>query len=104
MTIFGRVNEIFEDVNGYTTYIFELLDIEEMNLLKMKYVTCTKMPNWEDNPIKLNEEGYLDYREIHEGVDKWYDKEEEKMVPYKYTFSQYIKFIPKNTTSYECQL
>lgn len=104
MTVFCQVDRIFKDVNEYTTYVFELLDPQEMELLKFKYVTCTKMPNWEDAPVSLGEIGYLDYREIHEGVDKWYNKEEEKMVPYKYTFSQYIKFIPKNTSSYECQL
>lgn len=104
MTIFCNVNEIKKENNGYTTYVMEILESDEITLHGFKYVTCTKFPNWDDNELHIGDRGYLNYRDIKEGIDLWYNDVEGNMVPYKYTFTQYIKFIPFLEHNHECTL
>ena len=40
------------DSQGYITYVFELLESEEMNRLGTKYVMCVRWPNWDHRVTK----------------------------------------------------
>lgn len=73
---------------GYKTLVFENLEYTDLNF---KYITCVLFPNWNQIPIKLKEEGYLNVKYILAGVDKWFDGKE--FIPYRYTNIQFLKFI-----------
>lgn len=104
MTIFCNVNEVKEEINGYTTYVMEVLESDEISLHGYKYVTCTKFPNWDDVKVSVGDKGYLNFRDIKEGIDLWYNSTDGEMIPYKYSFTQYIKFIPYKESNHECIL
>lgn len=104
MTIFCNVNEVKEEVNGYTTYVMEVLESDEVTLHGFKYLTCTRFPNWSDPILSIGDKGYLNYRDIKEGVDLWYNDANGDMVPYKYSFTQYVKFVPYKDSDHECRL
>lgn len=81
------------DLLGYTTYVFKILEKEEINRLDSKYIMCTRFPNWEHKNIDLEEVGYLNFTELRAGIDEWFDGQ--KMVPYKYNNIQFLKFVNK---------
>ena len=81
------------DTLDYTTYVFEVLDIDEINRLGYKYIMCTRWPNWNHRELSNGEEGYLHYFIILAGVDKWFDGKE--FIPYKCSTYQFDKFISK---------
>lgn len=56
---------------------------------------CTRFPNWDHRKISLGEVGYLKFFEVQAGIDKWFDGE--KMVPYHYNGTHFIKFVQKPT-------
>ena len=85
------------DVFDYTTYAFQNVDNNE-------YVLCTRFPNWSDPILSIGDKGYLNYRDIKEGVDLWYNDANGDMVPYKYSFTQYVKFVPYKDSDHECRL
>ena len=101
MTIFCVINEIKEESNGYTTVIAEVLEQDEIALHGYKYLTCTIFPNWDDVTLRIGMQGYLNFRDIKEGIDLWYNDVDGNMVPYKYSFTQYVKFVPYITDSHE---
>ena len=79
------------DSLGYITYVFE--NLEEYAIKWSKYILCIRYPNWDHRKIELEEVGYLNCLEIRAGIDTWFDGE--KMVPYKYNGTQFIKFVEK---------
>ena len=79
------------DSEKYVTYVFELLDPDEIAKLETKYMMCVRWPNWEHRDLKLGEVGYLSYYIIQAGVDRWYNGAE--FIPYKYSNIQFNKFI-----------
>lgn len=81
------------DLLGYNTYVFEILEKEEITRLNSKYIMCTRFPNWEHKNIDLEEVGYLNFTELRAGIDEWFDGQ--KMVPYKYNNIQFLKFVNK---------
>lgn len=81
----------YEDTFGYITYVFECL--EEYIIKQTKYVMCVRFPNWQTKNLNIGDIGYLEFREIRAGIDKWFDGE--KMIPYNYDTIQFIKFIDK---------
>ena len=83
----AKYNEDF----GYITYVFECL--EKYMIEQSKYIMCVQFPNWEQKEIKLGDIGYLEFRELRAGIDKWFDGE--KQIPYNYDIVQFIKFIEK---------
>lgn len=91
MTILAKLVAQYDDLMGYITYVFECLDDEVKK--ESPYIMCTKHPNWNHKEIKLNEIGYLNFKEIIAGVDKWYDGS--CMIPYNYDGVQFIRFITK---------
>lgn len=79
------------DSLGYITYVFE--NLEEYAIKWSKYILCIRYPNWDHRKIELEEVGYLNCVEIRAGIDTWFDGE--KMIPYKYNGTQFIKFVEK---------
>lgn len=98
MTVLAQLVAKEEDILGYTTYVFECLEKED--IVNSKYIMCTRWPNWNHRSIGIGEIGYLQVIEIRAGIDKWFDGE--KMIPYNYDNIQFIKFISKpRINSYE---
>lgn len=95
ITILAKLVAKSEDVDGYITYVFTDLDSKE-------YLMCVQFPRWEHRSLRLGEIGYLEYKEIRAGMDKWYDGE--KMIPYNYTNIQFIKFISKPAEKEFCAI
>lgn len=75
---------------GYTTYVFQNLEESKWDT---KYKMVTRCPNWEHRDINIGEEGFLTYDDHIAGEDKWFDGK--NMQFYRYTMSQFIKFIAK---------
>lgn len=74
---------------GYVTYVFENLEDEGI----YKYIMCVRFPNWDHSILNIGDTGFVQYKEIRAGMDKWFDGE--KMVPYNYNTVQFLKFVPK---------
>ena len=91
VTLLVKVEAILHEPTGYTTYIFKNLD-ESASFL-YKYVMCTRYPNWEHRGLKIDEEGFLTYQPVNEGIDKWFDGY--NLVPYKFSANRFINFINK---------
>lgn len=101
MTILAKLVAKCDDTLGYITYVFECLD-EEIRT-QTKYIMCTRFPNWEHKPVNIDDKGYLNFREVQAGIDKWFDGN--NMIPYKYTGIHFIKFIEKpESKSYEYRI
>ena len=81
-----------QDSFGYITHVFECL--EDYMIKQTKYIMCTQFPNWDCKKINIGDIGYLNYKELHAGIDKWFNGKE--MVPYCYDNIQFIKFVPKS--------
>lgn len=79
------------DTLGYTTYVFKVLDSEDVALLGTRYIMCVRWPNWECRQLKNGESGYLDFKEVRAGIDTWYDGS--RQIPYKYTNIIFERFI-----------
>lgn len=88
--VLAKLVALREDLGGYIVYVF---DIQEGKLPYDKYLMCTRFPNWESPLIQLDDVGYVKYREVEAGVDKWYDGE--TFISYKYTGVHFIDFVPK---------
>lgn len=88
MTILAQLEVEYRDYFGYITYVFKCLD---GSLKESDYVMCTRFPNWNQKDIKLGDKGFLEFKSVVAGIDKWFDGE--KMIPYRYNNIQFIKFI-----------
>ena len=76
----------------YTSYVFEDLD-KELNS-DLKYITCTKLPNWNYNDVlNINDIGYLVCQFVEAGVSKWYNHITQEFQTYDYTSCYFINFI-----------
>jgi hypothetical protein len=91
MTILAKLLAYERDLMGYITYVFECLDEEVRK--DTKYIMCVRFPNWNHAPVKIGEIGYLNFREVQGGIDKWFDGN--TMVPYRFTDIHFIKFVKK---------
>lgn len=78
-----------DDIGGYVIYVFKVL--EEPKEFGRKYVMVTRWPNWNHRSLETNEIGYLSYKEVHAGVDTWYDGS--NFIPYNYTNNVFIRFV-----------
>lgn len=92
-TILAKLLEKSEDLFGYVTYVFEILEEEEIKSCNCKYLMCVRYPNWDHRILDKGEVGYLKYNEVRAGLDTWYDGN--TFVPYKYDDIQFLKFIKK---------
>lgn len=78
---------------GYTTYVFEKYEYSDAY---DHYIMCTRFPNWDQAKIDLGDSGFLSYREVTAGEDKWYDHTIDKNIPYRYTGVHFLKFVKDN--------
>ena len=76
------------DSMGYINYVFE--NLESTNL-DDHYIMCVRFPNWDQAFININDTGYVRFRYVQEGIDKWYNGTD--FVPYKYTNIIFLKFV-----------
>lgn len=81
------------DSLDYTTYVFEIIDSNEIQRLGYRYIMCTRWPNWDHRELLNGEEGYLNYSIIIAGQDAWFNGE--GYTPYKTSVYQFNKFIAK---------
>lgn len=80
----------FKEDCGYITYVFKNLD--ECDILH-KYLMCIRFPNWDCATLSVGDRGFVEYREVYGGIDKWYDKASDTFVPYKFTDIHFLDFI-----------
>ena len=92
MTIHAKLLTKRSDSMGYTEYVF--MNLEFTNVYD-KYIMCVRFPNWDHPKIEIEEFGFLEYRSVIAGKDKWYDHYHNEYIPYKYTDNHFIKFIPE---------
>lgn len=94
ITLYAQLKAIYHDLNGYMNYVFENLDYQDYEL---KYIMCTRFPNWDHPTLEVGDVGYLNIKYVQEGVSQWYDGE--KLNVYKNThviFLKFVKELPKN--------
>lgn len=96
ITLHAKLLVITNEELGYKTLVFEDLEYKDPDF---KYITCTIFPNWNQNPIKLGDEGFLQVKFISAGIDKWFDGKD--FIPYKYTNIQFLKFIKNEKQNIE---
>ena len=87
ITLHAKLLVICPEELGYRTLIFEDLEYKDSDF---KYITCVLFPNWNQRPIKIGDEGYLQIKYISAGKDTWFDGKD--FIPYKYTNLQFLKF------------
>ena len=75
---------------GYITYVFENLDSCDM---LHKYLMCVRFPNWECPILNIGDMGFVKFKEVIAGIDKWYDKDLDTFVPYKFTDIHFLNFV-----------
>ena len=93
VTIHAELLDYYKDIDGYTTLVFKNL---EHTTWTNKYIMCTKVPNWDSPQMKINDTGYLTYKEVIAGVDKWFDEKLQIMKSYRYDSLYFIDFVPDN--------
>lgn len=79
-----------KDVGGYITYVFK--NLNSTNVYD-EYVMCVRFPNWDCYNLEIGDIGFLKYRMVEAGVDKWYDRENDKFELYRQTDCHFINFI-----------
>lgn len=82
------VLEIEKDSFGYTTYVFERLEYENLD---NKYIMCVQFPNWNQYCIEKGDIGFLTVKYVLEGIDKWFDGND--FIPYNNTNIIFMKFV-----------
>lgn len=88
LTIHAKLVAFVTDGLGYTNYVFENL---EYNDVLYKYIMCVRFPNWCHGIIKIGDEGFLSYKYVRGGIDEWFDGENH--IKYKYTNFIFMKFV-----------
>ena len=91
LTIKCKLVAYENDICGYITYVFKSLECNTP--FGHHYVMVTRLPNWNHEPVLIDEIGYLTYSEVEAGKDKWYCPETGQMIPYNYTNIYFIKFV-----------
>ena len=87
-TIYCKLIAKETDLEQYTTYVFEVLDG-----MDSKYCMCVRYPNWEEKIVNIGDIGYLHFKEVIAGKDKYWNGSD--FIPYNYSNWQFMKFIPK---------
>ena len=90
ITIHAQLIAESSEVGDYTTYVFKVLDevpIEDL------YIMCVKLPNWNSDVIDVGDTGFLHYKYVIAGKDKWYNRNFGEFYSYGYTQTYFIKFV-----------
>lgn len=85
-TIFCELVAYREGMDGYDKYVFR-------NLITGEYIMVTGLPNWNLPFIEVGDRGFMKYQEALAGVDSWYDREQDKYVPYKSDNSYILDWV-----------
>ncbi len=89
-TYYGEVVAIQE--GQYTLYVFKNLDEQNNSLLR--YITVTKLPNWNCRDLKVGDIGYVECDYVNAG-DSYYQVSTGNTETYQYTVCYLINFIEK---------
>lgn len=81
------------DFEGYTTYVFVDLDAKTN-----RYIMCVRFPNWNTDAIQNGDIGFLSYKTIEGGKDKFFNQETSQFEVYKYNDIHFLNFIKENQT------
>ena len=91
-TIHCKLVAEHQDLLGYITYVFESLDKDQESFLLSKYLMAVRFPNWDQGVIELGDSGFLTFKEVIPGINKWFDWKE--FVDYNsFEGFQFIRFV-----------
>lgn len=94
MTIYAKLMEQKTDIGGYITYVFKVLDDNNIQQIGTNYLMCVRYPNWEHYDLQNGEIGYLNIKEVQAGIDKWFDGGDFHF--YRYDDIVFLKFIKES--------
>lgn len=89
ITYYAKLVAMQNDAMDYTNYVFENLNYTNPDY---QYIMCVKFPNWNQSTISINDVGYVTFKYVEAGIDKWYDGND--FNTYKYTNIVFLKFVP----------
>ena len=89
-TYYGKLVAI--QPGQYTLYVFKNLDEPDNSLLR--YITVTKLPNWNLPNISIGDEGYIECDYVN-ARDVYFHTSTGKQEIYNYTVCYLINFIYK---------
>lgn len=92
ITVFGKLVASSKDIDGYVTYVFEMLDQISINEIQSPYLMTVQYYNWIADPINIGDKGYVKIKEVKAGVDQWWDGTKHNY--YKYDDVVFYKFVP----------
>ena len=91
VTYFWEVVAIQE--GRYVSYVFKNLD--EVNDSLLRYITVTKIPNWDIPSLVIGDVGYFECEYVNAG-DTYYKTSTETTERYNYTSCYLLNFIRKD--------
>lgn len=89
-TFYGEIVAI--DPGLYTNYVLKNLD--EPNNSLLRYVTATRLPNWDGKFPQLGDVGYIECEYVNAG-EHYYKRTTGETDIYAYTACYFIRFVPK---------
>jgi hypothetical protein len=96
ITTYCSLVDYTNEINGYRTYVFQVIEDDEIERLGTKYIMCTRYPNWSQCKFKLGDCGYLYCEEILKGITQWWDGH--TFVKHRYDHIHFLKFVPSKDT------
>ena len=72
----------------------EFEDCNKIYSSETKYITATKLPNWDNREISIGDIGFLEYENVSAGQE-YYNPHQEIKIMYKYDNSYFFNFIPE---------
>lgn len=90
-TVHAKLVAEYKDIGGYITYVFQLLDEDEIIRFQTNYIMCVRYPNWDQQVIQYGTFGYLEILEVLAGIDQYF--KDGKLIPYGYSNIQFLKFV-----------
>ena len=74
----------------YSQFVFQNLDEQDDSLLR--YITVTKLPNWDIPRLEIGDIGFVQCEYVDAG-DRYYERSTGNTEIYKYTSCYFINFI-----------
>lgn len=76
----------------YELIVFQNLDEHDNSLFR--YITTTRLPNWEGQTPSFGDIGYVECEYVNAG-DEYWNRSTQAVDSYNYTACYFIHFIPK---------
>jgi hypothetical protein len=70
----------------------EMLDEDSIKEINSCYLMLVQYYNWNSDPISIGAKGFVKFKEVRAGIDKWWDGD--KHIHYKYDDCVFYKFVP----------